>query len=282
VLEQTPFCWMCDALAGKSTKEHIFARQLQARFPSDHHLDFHMARLNPITPGPASLEVTHERGPLRGGNLVAGGICATCNNGWMSSLESPANAALTGPPKVLDHDEATMLARWFAKTAAVINVSQQYRMLWEAERRHQLQFRVPDNVAVSIFRVADSDLDWAQGEVLGMANTPDDVEFAQVAHLMDLTHFCRIQVGTLVGMVVAYPWQLYASEFRLPGSILWRSRRPHVVDLSLLEGFPSMLHASASIDVRSGSFWQPADRESARLMSFRWGDRSRASGVRTN
>ncbi|WP_285365472.1 hypothetical protein [Microbacterium sp. LMC-P-041] len=152
-----------------------------------------------------------------------------------------------------------MLARWFVKTAIVINISQPYRLLWHSTRRHQIRTRVPDNVAVSLHRVPESDVNWAQGAAISRVSHPTEIETAVVANLTtNLTHLCRIQIGTLVGVVVAYPWQLSASALTMPGHLLWSHRRGRDLDLSALPVMDEPFGDPPGFEVAPSAFWAGA------------------------
>jgi hypothetical protein len=54
-------------------------------------------------------------------------VCAACNNGWMSDLETRASALLVPDEldgRTLGHDEQTLLATWGMKTALVLNAAE--------------------------------------------------------------------------------------------------------------------------------------------------------------
>src|ERR1017187_2671548 len=61
------------------------------------------------------------------GRFLAGAVCATCNNGWMSSLEDQAKPILTrliadqNELVNLTDPERVTIARWTVKTAAIMN-----------------------------------------------------------------------------------------------------------------------------------------------------------------
>jgi hypothetical protein len=77
-------------------------------------------------------------------------LCAGCNNGWMSRLETDARQAMLpmiwGESAVLDRDTQRTLAAWAVKTAIVADHAQSYG--WEpspmeAERHHLAEFGEP-------------------------------------------------------------------------------------------------------------------------------------------
>ena len=250
VLETVPFCWMCPVTAGERTREHIFAKRLLSEFPHE------LTRFEPVR-YTSMLAVGSHRGPFPGTALVAGAVCASCNNGWMSQLETDARPYLLAQETLVAGEAIAMIARWFAKTAIVINVSQPYRLLWQDTRRHQVRDRVPDNLAISLHRVPEPNVNWAQGSHLITHTSPAGMDTLAVAKLTtELTHLCRIQVGTLVGTIVAFPWQLAASTLTMPGQVLWSHGAGFEVDLSALPLFDEPFDHAPSFDVEPSAFWQ--------------------------
>lgn len=190
--------------------------------------------------------------------LVAGGVCARCNNGWMSDLEAKLKPLLISPPDKLDkYEDVEALTRWFCKTAIVINASMPYRLLWERDRRHQVATRVPDNVGVALFRVPKADLNWLQGDVATFATFASRLDATEVNVHLEMTHVCRIHVGNLVGVVVSYPWQLAASKIEIDASWLWCQGVGYSVDLSTLPEHRDIWQATPTLHVMDGAFWSP-------------------------
>jgi len=253
VLETVPFCWMCPAVSGSPTREHVFALSLLREFPRE------LTIVSPIrytSPALGSL-VASSRGEFPATALVAGAVCATCNNGWMSQLEMDARPYLLDKVATVEGAAITTLAKWLAKTAIVINVSQPYRLLWSSDRRHQVQTRVPDNLAISLYRVPEPDLNWAQGASTSVMLHHPDLDAVKVGALTsNLTHLCRIQIGTLVGVVVAFPWQLAASTLLMPGQLLWSRGTGFEVDLSALPVMDEPFGEPPQFNVVTNAFWK--------------------------
>ncbi|WP_185996144.1 hypothetical protein [Nocardioides campestrisoli] len=157
-----------------------------------------------------------ERGerPLRA--HVNGEVCSTCNNGWMSSLDASAQTILTRRPlrgRITD-DEAAVLARWFAKVAVNLNVSQPYRLLVPAPSRHGLATGIPDQFAVHLFRVRRQNgvFDWVQKSPdSGVVPSGRVDEWQRLAALTLVTH---IRVTDLVAVVVHVPEPLRSTDVR--------------------------------------------------------------------
>jgi hypothetical protein len=90
-------------------------------------------------------------------SLIAGRVCASCNNGWMSELESQSKnlilclAAGRRHVRSLSHSEALQLARWTVKTAFVLHVSSNWRRVVPENHVYKLDtesYRLPENVFV--------------------------------------------------------------------------------------------------------------------------------------
>lgn len=278
VLETVPYCWLCPATSGAQTREHVFARRLLQEFPPE-QTQFHPIRRTSPLHGSVIGSRRGER-PFPGTSLVAGKVCADCNNNWMSQLETEVRPFLTEHESAVSDDAVTLLARWFVKTAIVINVSQPYRLLWHQTRRHQVKTRVPDNVAVSLYRVPESDVNWMQGAPFSTMQHAVDIDAGVAANLFeDLSHLCRIQVGTLVGVVLAYPWQLSGSDMAMPGEILWSHRRGSDVDLSRLplRDEPFGYEEQPRLTVLTSAFWSGSGRGGRVVMPFSNDGRSEAS-----
>lgn len=217
--EAIPTCWFCSTPDGRS-KEHIFPKWL-TRDLGVREVEvtpFHMH----ITGG--SVHELSTR-PLAG--LVASKICAKCNNGWMSHLETQVRPLLTGDVLAgqITPLWAQTLARWFAKTAAVLNVSQNYRMVIRQEDRHALATSIPNNVAVALSRVERPDgkaIDWQQASpVMALTSYPEPTEYT--TSLIERTLVCNIQAGVLGATVVfaARPLTATAVDRFVGGSQIW-------------------------------------------------------------
>jgi hypothetical protein len=112
-------CMFCDGAA--ATKEHAWPAWLVRRFPS-----------------PSGVSVDLERGGvaldpwrLATAETTVKFLCASCNNGWMSQLESramPVIASLLDDSSItLSPSTQTTLALWAVKTAMVFEVLREGR-----------------------------------------------------------------------------------------------------------------------------------------------------------
>lgn len=95
------------------TKEHVLPRWLR------HHLDYAPQTATWTTRPDGSLNSALSI-PVIPGERTVRMVCATCNNGWMSKLETRAEPALrhliVGRP-TLTHGQRQILASWSLKTA---------------------------------------------------------------------------------------------------------------------------------------------------------------------
>ncbi len=228
-LETTPFCWMCTRTSGEAvpTKEHIFPQWSFEHF-TEEQLQFEPFRFS-VRHGVAA----DKRGPMPARTMVESRVCNICNNGWMSLLEAALGPLIFGPSRNLDEAQVETLSRWFAKTSAVLNVSQPAPLKWKAEDRHRIARGMPPNIRVNAFRVPDSDLNWVQGLPFGML-FPSDFPLRLQNGLGGMVHVCSIQIRDIVGLVVKYPWQLAHAEFELSGVPIWTGEGPLPVNLDAL------------------------------------------------
>ncbi|WP_043778194.1 hypothetical protein [Rhodococcus sp. JVH1] len=228
-LEVTPFCWMCPRTTGQATptKEHIFPQW------SFKHFTEEQLRFEPFRLSIAMGVETDKRGPMPARTMVESRVCNVCNNGWMSRLEAAVEPLIFERDRNLNRGDVELLSRWFAKTSAVLNVSQTAPLKWKAEDRHRIALGMPSNIVVSAFRVPDSDLNWVQGFSSGLL-FPEGFDPRLSQGLLSMIHICNIQIRDIVGTVVKYPWQLAHSEIVLPGVPLWTREGPMPVDLDLL------------------------------------------------
>jgi hypothetical protein len=106
------------------------------------------------------------------------------------------------------------------KTAACLNVSMPYRLLFSSSTRHALANEVPDNVFVFAFRARRGlgKIDRRQTSVpLWLA--PDSFESSQTK-LMAITYQGNIRVGNLVRKVVGLPDWVNVNDFELSSNAI--------------------------------------------------------------
>jgi len=162
---------------------------------------------------------------------------------------------LRGNQNIVRGESLKILARWFVKTATVINVSQPYRLLWDADRRHQVETGVPANVRVSLYWVPEPDLNWVQGSIPS-ASSSAGASVEGLTELIGLTHVCEIQVGNLVGVVIALPDRLGGAVVQAPGAPLWPPPSGGVVDLKDLQHTTEAFDGLVHLITRPSAFWR--------------------------
>ncbi len=166
-------CVLCLRVDRPLTREHVFARWL-VRQVRGGRLVASDAR------GSAVLRISR----------VVAGVCATCNAGWMSTLEVSFRQALFARPRVgqVQAPDRFTLSRWSTKTAVLLAHAQGRVLLSEAQRA-QLVAGMPDGVEVYLARrrrprqhldfALDPSTDADKGAVRSVAIFVDDL----IAHV---------------------------------------------------------------------------------------------------
>lgn len=101
-------------------EEHVVPKWLSK------YLGIQKTRITPMRVGTHSGEIIDFRQQTVG-TLVAGGVCANCNNGWMSKLETDTKPILkalisnVSRLTTLTVEQRYLLARWTLKTVGVLN-----------------------------------------------------------------------------------------------------------------------------------------------------------------
>lgn len=142
-------CTFCGQ-RGPRAKEHVWPDWLLRRFGLEQSTmaNTHLA----VDGGSVSKRIQSAS------SMVYGGVCAACNNGWMSQLESSAKPIIAklisshSSKGVLLDDEAKALALWAFKTAIVRNSGSNYRNIVPGEHyRHLYENRkIPSGVYVDL------------------------------------------------------------------------------------------------------------------------------------
>lgn len=233
--EAVPFCWMCDRTTGQRTREHVFPRWL---------LDELGAADEPFRPVHRDLfgRVISARGPIPAKAFVAGQVCAACNGGWMSSLEVQVRPVLFPPSgrASLDATSQQILARWFIKTAVVLNSSQNYRLMVPTPARHALAHGIPSDFGVYLasHHQTDGQLNFGQTTgAMGVAHSEFVEEFQAAS---EQVYGCGLAIGDLLGVVIYAVPGAWANPTE-PMIRIWPSSRglirwadlPEVTDITL-------------------------------------------------
>lgn len=236
VWEAVPHCWMCESLDSPVTREHIFLKWLVAAFGAQKEMCY------PIRHGPRG-EIFSERAGMPVGALTSREVCQSCNNGWMSVLEGAVKQVLTNPPASgsISGRTSQNLARWFTKTAIMLNVSMPYRLSFEKDSRHKLSSGMPTGINVDLFRVpydfaTNEAFDWLQNSIDGLL-LPSSVlngNLLTVKKLMEYSYYCVIRIGGLCGIVYKAPGRYGAGSLHTNAAVLWGSHRPGRLDWNAL------------------------------------------------
>ena len=163
-------CAFCGQLLTSKTKskEHVWAKWLQKR------LDVEKLPFQGIHSGfPWGVHTISSRTQSTS-SIVLGGVCANCNNGWMSELEikvAPIFEKLwdIGKDKyvILDSQSCENLAQWAFKTSLVVNLASNYRRIVPSKhfRDFYEQRKFPENSAIDIALAPFGNyLQWNQGQ----------------------------------------------------------------------------------------------------------------------
>jgi len=136
-------CHFCgSSLGSEKSKEHVFPRWLTRELSS--------------VPIPIAATRYAPRGEVLSvrnhttNDLLLGGVCRTCNHGWMNNLERQARPIVrsllwqTRDVRGLNDRERFVIGRWALKTAIALNLSGGFTRFFPAERvlelaRHPLQ-----------------------------------------------------------------------------------------------------------------------------------------------
>lgn len=118
-------CIFCGSIAARS-KEHVWPLWLQEAVDAQDHVAAWVHRS--IVGGAVSRRVQNTA------SIVLGQVCSSCNNGWMSELESrvaPIVQALLREVSstTLSAEDAGLLALWAFKTAIALNAASNYRRI---------------------------------------------------------------------------------------------------------------------------------------------------------
>ena len=168
-------CIFCGA-SGPLTSEHVIPVWLQQYVGGREKSGFRGTHLSPI--GMALSERT-----ASGNSHTLAAVCATCNNGWMSRLESAFGRLLPRlqadiSPKRFSKAERHTIALWIVKTGIVAHHSSNYRTILPAElaRALSLGATVPAGIKVFGGKVAlKKTIEWVQTNIGAALVQPTDV-----------------------------------------------------------------------------------------------------------
>jgi hypothetical protein len=193
---------------GTSAEEHILPRWLQKHLGiSQHDVSLTLTRIY-------DLAVTAQRPTHPLNRFVAGFVCRSCNNGWMSKLEVAARPILeplmdrTRLISDLAREELAVVARWAAKTAFMIDsVSFERRV----PREHfESIFRgeiTPINVTVFSHQHTATRPFWFHADASW--NTGGYASYIEMVFIARAAYKIVIQIGDLILVVARCPFPLW-------------------------------------------------------------------------
>lgn len=206
-------CYFCDDTSVDDSQEHIIAQWLQDE------LGMRGERFSPTY---YFLDQEQGRGQIPATNLVSVGICVECNSGWMSKAEADFQPYFRSRRRDVAVEP---IVRWFAKTAFVLNVTQNTRLLVPRDIRLGLAAgRLDERISVFFHRVVKMEprggrINWAQS---GGATAPGEVEEGSEQFLESVKHLwaCAIRLDDIVGTVLINPpGDTYRSAWEIEGAI---------------------------------------------------------------
>lgn len=157
-------CVFCEMNQEKA-KEHIWPKWLQKEIVGNTKGNFSGTHISM-----SSVSVLSSRNQS-GESLVFGNVCKSCNNGWMSTLETDFKRNFEkikldyNSLKQLSKIERSKIALWGFKTAMMINSGSNYRkIIPQSHYKHLYKHRqLPKDLKVDItYLNSDDKLKWEQ------------------------------------------------------------------------------------------------------------------------
>ncbi len=147
--------------------------------------------------------------------FLSGSVCADCNHGWMSSLESRCKdmmmALATDQRRITDlsDKEALLLGAWTAKTAFALHTSSNWRRVVPEEHIYPLDkddYRLPSNVFVVGHTYKRSRaISWSQSTTWELFSKDRDIIQHDNELLHSLAYKISIRIGGLFLMIFHNP-----------------------------------------------------------------------------
>ena len=160
----------------------------------------------------------------------------------MSSLEVQVRPVLFPPSgrASLDATSQQRLARWFIKTAVVLNTSQNYRLMVPTPARHALAHGIPSDFGVYLasHHQTDGQLNFGQTTgAMGVAQSEFVEEFQAAS---EQVYGCGLAIGDLLGVVIyavpgawAIPTEPMICIWPLSRDLIHWADLPEVTDITL-------------------------------------------------
>jgi uncharacterized protein YbdZ (MbtH family) len=151
-------------------------------------------------------------------------VCQNCIHGWINELDTAFKSVFLGDINVALEEQPILFARWAAKTATLINISQQLRLQIPAEARHGLSgtTTLPTGWRVYAFNTtaeSQSPIDWIQGAPM-LAPMKANTEKKGTATLGNL-FTCALKISNLGLLAYWHPDDIYNIEPVSPLKRLW-------------------------------------------------------------
>jgi len=192
-------CWTCGATGQKMSVEHVFPEWLLEK------LNARNTTVAPTHLDPLGRMISTRS--LRLSSLICGNVCQKyCNEGWMSELEVEFKRCYeSGWERCIDSDNI-LIARWLAKTATILNLCNQRRVMVPDEARHGLIEKkfLPEGWKVYVFRCQDENpvINWMQGgPIIYLMKKTQQKMVAEMGNIF----CCGLKIGNLGGIVYWHP-----------------------------------------------------------------------------
>lgn len=214
-------CLFCQQPLLKRSKEHTIPAWLQRHLRSgDTVIEPAHLNLESLPEGERYTIVSQRRLDLD--SLVAGLVCERCNTGWMSDIEIATQPLLEQIMQSkryvwdLTEEDRSLLARWAAKTAFVLNRSSNYHVLVPDEHFAMLRTSgdLPDRViVVAQQHRSNKPFYWMQTRGWSVEGLEDEAE-ESLRPLIQQSYKVVLQFGDLIVMVAwwGHPGWVYIYE----------------------------------------------------------------------
>jgi hypothetical protein len=146
LMARYPHCIWCRRTDSPPSKEDIFAKWIAREWPDKKHSHFEVVG---GTSGQTPDRAFRAKGNM---GLVTHGACESCNNGWMSAMETAVaqhlKPLMRGEPTVLDSAARLVITRWTLKTTVMYEYFMSHahgpreRFFKPADRRAFFEYRI--------------------------------------------------------------------------------------------------------------------------------------------
>lgn len=212
-------CWMCGG-TGKKNKEHVIPLWLQQHFKCEKEVQkhFHVSALG---------DKLHSR-TISLNKTTFGGICEKCNGEWMSDLETSfRNSFLSGWENNFEQDHI-LFARWIAKTATIINLSQFSKIQIPEHARHGLSKidKLPEGWKIYLYKCEDDPIciTWSQGCIPYILKNKITTE--EISSISNMFFCCSIRIMNFIGVAFwTPPGKVFHLEPIVEGKELWPNNK---------------------------------------------------------